>query len=499
MLTLKADNRPLENMDEGFSYLADNYNSGITTFQVTNSDDYRADDYLLLEHFGSEVVDFVQIDSVEQSTNTVNLRWATRFAHTESTKVTKIRYSMLRWYQMDGPDWDNPTSVPTELREWQKIGDNTTQWSITNPSGDLYKYTWTGTGKAPRVTDYFPYPIPSAGSIDITVRIVNTNFNSTNEIITTNGTMVYEVGEDFFTITNAAGLAESNKTTGQGYIEFYTQYQDIDADNFYTVLKDRNLGNYTGFGYFGYWNPTSHVQTMVKSPIPYLGFPPNTAKAIVDDFYSTLNNKELKLVSREDAFRWLSEGYSIALSELNIINKEYSAVLPVIVTGDGTTTEFALPANCSRIINVWDISSDIEVGHSPQGAIDGYNAAQPTKLVYYTRGVKDLGVVDAITGAYYGELYIGFSGAPDAGATYRVRYIPKAVRLTKNYDAVYLPDNNFYCLKDYMLFRASPKLNRGDGGNFFQLFTAEINRMKVISIKQDANLDSWGIAHSANV
>lgn len=501
MITLKSSNTPLEEM-EGFSHLHDNYNSGETSFVVTNADDFSVDDYLLLGIFGTESAEISKVTGLNKSTNTVTIESTTRFAHPESTKVTKLRYNMVRWYLGLGPDYDNLPSALTELRDWQKIGNDTTQWDITDVGSGRFKYQWDGTGKKPRILDYFPYPVPSAGSIDITVTIQAENFNSANNVT---NKMVYEVGEDvngygYFVIANT-GAAENNVTTGSGYIQFYTNYLDINSDNLYTTYLD--LTNTVGFGYWGWWNPTTHIQTVNKSPIPYAGFPPNTAKAIIDDFYSTLNTKEVKLVTRDDAFRWLSEGYSVALNELNLINKEYSAVLPLSVATVVGQREYALPSNFSKIISVngvnnADSTDNLRMDVIRQDQIDEYEATDPSEIKYYLRGVKDLEIDDINSGAN-AEMYIGFSPLPSEIVNYQLRYVPKAVVVTKNYDAIFLPNNNFYCLKDYLLFRASPKLGRGDGSQYFQLFQSEINRMKVDSNKQDGTASSWASASNTLV
>lgn len=488
---------------EGFSYLHDNYSSGVSSIVVTNADDFSVTDYLLLGIFGTESSEIVKIIGLNKSTNTITLETATRFAHPESTKVTKLRYNIVRWYRGDGPDYDNLPSPIEELRDWAKIGDDTTRWDITDEGGGYFKYQWDGNGKKPRILDYFPWPTPSAGSSDITVTIQSQYFNANNNVT---NQLVYSVGEDgsgngYFVIYNASGVAESSVATGNGYIQFYTNFLDLDTDNIYTSYRD--LVNETGFGYWAWWNPTTHIQTVNKSPIPYAGFPPNTAKAIIDDFYSTLNTKEIKLVTRDDAFRWLSEGYTIALNELNMINKEYSAVLPLNVATVAGQREYALPANFSKLLSVQGIgnvnaSENMRLDSTRQDEIDEYESQDPQTIKYYLRGVKDL-EVDDINDDPYAEMYIGFTPLPEGVSNYQIRYVPKAVSITKNYDAIYLPNNNFYCLKDFMLFRAAPKLGRGDGSSYFQLFQAEVNRMKVDSNKQDGTPSSWGMASNTLV
>jgi len=478
-------------MNESFSYLTNNYSSGISAFVVTNSVQFSADDPVLIGQFGSETSEIGYVSSVDTETNTITLENETNFAHPESTRVSKLRYSMVEWLWGDGPDFAALGSVISQDVP-SLLGDSTTEWTITQVSGRT-KYTWVGETD-PRISDYFSYPLPSAGSFTQRAWIYSPNFNASNNVTTQIGAEIYEVGEDYF-ILNFAGGTDTSEATGTGYIKLETTYMDVTADNFYTIFRDQVL--VTGFGYFRWWNPREHIGTVVDSPIPYAGFPPNCAKTILDDFYSTLNNKELKLISRDDAFRWLSEGYSVAMNELNLVNKEYEVVTPFAITTVDGTQEYALPRNFSRIISVWN--GAVEVSAIRQSAVESFGASSATeKPAYYLRGVKDLEIDDA-DGNANAEMYIGFSPTPSAATTYTIRYLPKAVRLVKNYDAVFLPNNEFYCLKDYMMFRAAPKLNRGNGANEFQLFNASVQRMKITSHKQNNHLDAFGISPYANV
>lgn len=87
------------------------------------------------------------------------------------------------------------------------IGDSTTQFDITNPAGTTFRYTWDTTG-----TD----PLISATTISVGsyILIGAQNFNAAN-----NGLFVITaVGTNYFEVTNASGVVESNKTIGTGYI-----------------------------------------------------------------------------------------------------------------------------------------------------------------------------------------------------------------------------------------------------------------------------------------
>ncbi len=112
------------------------------------------------------------------------------------------------------------------------IGGSTTQFDITNTSGTTYRYTWDTTG-----TD----PVISATTVPVGtyVLIGAQNFNSAN-----NGLFVVTgSGTNYFEVTNASGVVESNKTIGTGYI--------------YTNFKKVVTINGTNYAYTGGWDTTT--------------------------------------------------------------------------------------------------------------------------------------------------------------------------------------------------------------------------------------------------
>lgn len=94
------------------------------------------------------------------------------------------------------------------------IGDGTTQFDITNPSGTTFRYTWDGTGTDPAIT---AISVPVGTYILLEAQ----NFSAVNKgIFTVTGS-----GANYFEVTNATGLAENNKTIGTGFI--YTKYTKV--------------------------------------------------------------------------------------------------------------------------------------------------------------------------------------------------------------------------------------------------------------------------------
>lgn len=89
-----------------------------------------------------------------------------------------------------------------------KIGDSTTQFDITNPAGTTFRYTFDGTGTDPNIS-LANNPI---GSL--------MNFQAQNFTAANNGVFIVTgAGTNYVEVTNASGVAESNKTIGTGYIQ----------------------------------------------------------------------------------------------------------------------------------------------------------------------------------------------------------------------------------------------------------------------------------------
>lgn len=86
-------------------------------------------------------------------------------------------------------------------------GDSTTRFDITNPSGTTFRYTFDGTGTSPAIT-------ASTFAIGMKVYINAQNFSAGNKgVFTITGS-----GTNYFEVTNASGVVESDKTIGTGFI-----------------------------------------------------------------------------------------------------------------------------------------------------------------------------------------------------------------------------------------------------------------------------------------
>lgn len=92
------------------------------------------------------------------------------------------------------------------------LGDSSTRYDITNPSGTTFRYTYD-LGTSPGITTGNP-------AIGAVVRINAQNFNAANNGFFT----VTGQGVNYFEVTNASGVAENDKTIGTGSIQICSEW-----------------------------------------------------------------------------------------------------------------------------------------------------------------------------------------------------------------------------------------------------------------------------------
>jgi hypothetical protein len=123
-----------------------------------------------------------------------------------------------------------------------EFGTSTSQFDITNPSGDTFRYTWDGTGTNPNI---------NASTLPVGSRIIifGTNFNVANENTSLRPFFIITgSGANYFEVFNATpGVAENNKTKGTGTImggppnnqlELYSTGTATQTFNFAVLLFD---------------------------------------------------------------------------------------------------------------------------------------------------------------------------------------------------------------------------------------------------------------------
>lgn len=375
-ISLRAKNKDLIE-GQKYSYFNSNTSSGVgvsTGIVVVNSDGFTALDFLLFGNFGSETSEIVQIDTggVDSATHTLTLKVNTKFSHSESTKVTILKYNQVKYYWTTLPTFDSDTLLDT----------------------------------------------------------IN-----------------------------------------------------VQADSLYTVLGDSDHS--TGYGWFKFYNSgtTPAKLSAASNAIPYSGFENNTAQKIIQEFLSSLNQKDSKLISLKDAFSWLSEGYSIATTKLNLINKEYKATVSAEQIVTSGKTEYTLPTNCSELLSVWDDTNSKKVNSCSLEDVDKYNSdLYSSSVVYYIKNNN-----------------IGFVPDSETSVTYKLTYISKPAAITSLTDTIDLPDNKFYIMKDFLRFRAAEPLGKANGQFYYDLFMKSIEDMKVAAVSRDGELKSFKIDPYCNI
>lgn len=256
-----------------------------------------------------------------------------------------------------------------------------------------------------------------------------------------------------------------------------TGWTDLEPASWYTTYDDS--AHSTGFGWFIYQNSVSAEASQESNPIPYAGFAYNTVANIFEDFDSLLNVNELKLVSMSDKFSWLNEGVALVKNKLNLTNAEYTVSAERTITLVVGTQEYQLDADFSDLVYLHD----------------GTTSKVPIPFMKISEAMSYTG---GVTHYYIRGRYVGIVPTPSASATYKYRYRANATRVTSLSTYIDLPDNGFYALKDFMMFRACLKFNNQLADTYYQSFVNNVNLYIQASVKRDSNLDEWGIASHAN-
>jgi len=267
-----------------------------------------------------------------------------------------------------------------------------------------------------------------------------------------------------------------------------TGFVDLQPNNWFTTYQDETYT--TGYGWYRFYNPSgSTTYSEESNAIPYAGFESDTTENILSDFFSLLNNKELKLVTREDALSWASEAYGKMRNKLNLTNVEFTASAITSLAVQAGVIEYDLPTDFDHLISfisgvdagspgTWG-SMKLDIQFIPLREAYSFNGNGPR---YYIRGFK-----------------IGILPTPAADTTYHYMYLKKATRLNINTDEVVLPNGGEYVIKDYMLYRAFQKFQNPQYKMFYEAYTNGLNDLIIASVKRDANLDIWGIQRTSNV
>ena len=128
------------------------------------------------------------------------------YSYDDNTTKTLLGVYNRSVYKWTGSAWSALTIASITL------GSSTTQFDITNPSGTTFRYTFDGTG-----TDPILSKIVVADELVINAQ----NFSAGN-----NGTFVVTgIGYNYFEITNASGVVESNNLYRDWETQKYHYFQ----------------------------------------------------------------------------------------------------------------------------------------------------------------------------------------------------------------------------------------------------------------------------------
>jgi len=281
----------------------------------------------------------------------------------------------------------------------------------------------------------------------------------------------------FFWTAATGTIADENPTFSDS--DPLTDWTTLDPSSFYSTYSDPDHS--TGFGWFMYRNALTGETSQESNPIPYVGFNLNTAQQVFLDFESSLNTNELKLITMNDKFSWLNEGLAVIKNKLNLTNVEYTVSSPQTLTTVSGQSEYILPDDFSEIVEIVD-GSGYPIDFTPVSQTMTRNGLNPTSTNYYLRG-----------------RYLGLTPTPGStGTTYSYTYRAKASRVTSLSTYIDLPDNAFYSIKDWMMYRACLKFNNPLATAYYQSFKNSTDLYIQAAVKRNANLDTWDISPHAN-
>jgi hypothetical protein len=143
--------------------------------------------------------------------------------------------------------------------------------------------------------------------------------------------------------------------------------------------------------------------------------------------------------------------------------------------------EYILPDDFSDMVEITN-EDGLPIDFLSVSGVMSNNGTNPSVTQHYLRG-----------------RYIGFSPTPtESGTIYKYTYRAKASRVTNLSTYIDLPDNAFYSLKDYMLYRACLKFTNPLAATYMQAFKNAVDLYTQSSVKRAADLDVWGIDPTCN-
>ena len=363
------------------------------------------------------------------------------------------------------------------------------------------KYTYTLTNYSSGITSFSVLNATDT-AFDTNAFLLLGNFGSEEAEVVQIASGDWNTGEITLTTPTLFAHSESTRVTVLPYdmIRFFhttdttfvntdplTNSFNIQASDWFTTWSDETHSD--GYGWYCFYNSQLDLYSQPSNYIPYAGFESDTTENILSDFFSMLSNRELKLVSREDALSWASEAYGRMRNKLNLTNTEFTAtdILPLNVLAG--VVEYTLPSDFDHLISL----------------AQGVNVASPGTWGGNKKNVDYISLREAYTFNGIGPRYyirgfkLGILPTPQTDATFHYMYQKKATRLSLNTDPVTLPNGGEYVIKDWMLYRAFQKFQNPQYKMYLESYTNGLNDMIITSVKRDANLATWGIERQSNV
>ena len=491
-ITLRSDNRTIFR-DSPYGALIDNYPSASSSVVLNTTEGFEMNDFVVIGTLGTGNAELLQVKNSNHTTGEIDFfGWADKAqASTDNThlylpvpRVVKAGQTVTG-YVGQTPTVRGTASIATDQAATEIILSGAGIVGLVQGDlvevNDITKYAHSESSRVTRVpfdkVQFFytygpqvPTPVPE-------ITVVTRQNASTTETQTTTltdpPTTTYTKPDDpsyIKTVDFTPPIIFDNA-------QILCNPTPIQVTGIYTVFLDN--AHLTGFGWFAFYNSFTKVYSPLSNYIPYSGFEDNSVKSIFESFDSSLNNKELKLITMPDRFTWLNEAFNMMTNELNLGNWEYNASEDLNINILPGITDYLLPK---------DFGDLLEISDEQKRKIFHYNAtwsqdSTRSEVKYIIRG-----------------RYIVFKPSPIQPTIFTLSYLRHAGRLSELSDVVNLPDNMHYNIKDYMLFRAYRKLgNLSESTNSLAIFQKAIDNMKIYAIKRDNGLDSWGIDISQTV
>jgi hypothetical protein len=192
----------------------------------------------------------------------------------QSPKARKIAYYKNRLYLADYYSGNQrqknkavyssaPVGIVSLIEDDQEItpqyiGANSTSFDISSPRATIKRYAWNGTGTNPQLTKY----LKQGMVLNIQGSAFSANNKGSFELVT--------VAENYFEIDNSAGVNETGKIIGVGYIEItYVELAITETRHIYAgdYLQVKSGGSSVGWVQVSSTNAKKEGRLRIERPV----------------------------------------------------------------------------------------------------------------------------------------------------------------------------------------------------------------------------------------